>query len=75
MLFLYRFDLKSVAAYLAIEKQCSKTSVSSSTPTSATIYDAYTSIIKKKKKKKKLYSVVFVLELSSLLATDKNVFV
>ena len=31
----------------------SKTSVSSSTPTSATIYDAYTSIIKKKNKKKK----------------------
>ena len=30
----------------------SKTSVSSLTPTSATIYDAYTSIIKKKKKKK-----------------------
>ena len=31
----------------------SKTSVSSSTPTSVTIYDAYTSIKKKKKKKKK----------------------
>ena len=31
----------------------SETSVSSSTPTSAIIYDAYTSIIKKKKKKKK----------------------
>ena len=29
----------------------SETSVSSSMPTSATIYDAYTSIIKKKKKK------------------------
>ena len=31
----------------------SKTSVSSSTPTSAVIYDAYTSLIKKIKKKKK----------------------
>ena len=31
----------------------SETSVSSSMPTSAIIYDAYTSIIKKKKKKKK----------------------
>ena len=32
----------------------SETSVSSSTPASAIIYDAYTSIIKKRKKKKKL---------------------
>ena len=36
-----------------VSASASETSVSNSTPTSAIIYDAYTSIIKKKLKKKK----------------------
>ena len=38
----------------------SETSVSSSTPAIAIIYDAYTSVIKKKNKKKKMKSVGFL---------------
>ena len=44
---------KHADVYLHCKTSGSKTSVSSSTPTNAIIYDAYTSLIKKNKKKKK----------------------
>ena len=52
----------------------SETSVSSSTPASAIIYDAYTSIINKKKKKKKKKSrmALGLVEWSARLARKQR---